>query len=313
MFVIEVARGCGRHCRFCMAGYCFRRPRGRSLELIWQAIAARPIAAAKVGLLGAAVCDYPYIKELTDRLIQADISFSIASLRADLLDLNLVKALRGSGQRTLTIAPEAGSERLRGVINKGISEDDILRAVSMAAAAGMAGCKLYFMIGLPTETDADIAELAGLVLKAKKYGPGKLSLSVNAFVPKPFTPFQWEEPVDADARLGYLRELLKKEKGIEIKAESSRHSLAQQVLARSGRAVGEMLLCASREGGLGSFARMLKKAKIETCKTDDYLPWEHLDMGFDKKYLLGEREKAQKAESTPKCFDNCRRCGICGG
>jgi radical SAM superfamily enzyme YgiQ (UPF0313 family) len=313
MFVIEVARGCGRHCRFCMAGYCFRRPRSRDLELIWQAITERPPSAAKVGLLGAAVCDYPYIRELTGRLVQASIPFSIASLRADAFDGALARALAGSGQRTLTIAPEAGSERLRKVINKGVSEDDILRALSLAADAGMTGGKLYFMLGLPTETDHDVIELANLVLKAKKYIPGKLSLSINYFVPKPFTPFQWDEPAHTGARLKQLRELLQKEKNIEIKAESLRASIAQQILSRAGRRAGEFLLHATQNGGLSEFVRRFKKEKPEIYDRADCLPWDHLDMGFSKEYLSGEREKAERMEDTPQCFAGCGRCGVCGG
>jgi radical SAM superfamily enzyme YgiQ (UPF0313 family) len=295
-----------------MAGYCFRRPRSRNLELVWRAITERPLNAAKVGLLGAAVCDYPYIKELTGRLAQSGILFSIASLRADAVDLTLARALADSGQRTLTSAPEAGSERLRRVINKGVSEDDILSALSMAAAVGMTGGKLYFMLGLPTETDDDITELAKLVIKAKKYSPGKLSLSINSFVPKPFTPFQWERPADTGARLKYLRKLLKKEKNIEIKAESRRASLVQQALSSFGRPAGRLLLCAAKGGGIGEFARLLKKEEPKNYQIDDCLPWDHLDMGFSKEYLSGEREKALRMEETTPCFDGCGRCGVCG-
>ena len=151
MFIVEVARGCGRHCRFCMAGYCFRRPRNRNLDLLLQDIRRRPEQTAKVGLMGAAVSDYPDMEPLTRTLEEEQIPFSCASLRADSLDLPLVEALAGSGQRTMTVAPEAGSVRMRAAINKGITEEHIYQAMEYAARAGMPNIKLYFMIGLPGE------------------------------------------------------------------------------------------------------------------------------------------------------------------
>jgi radical SAM superfamily enzyme YgiQ (UPF0313 family) len=177
----------------------------------------------------------------------------------------------------------------------------------------MTGGKLYFMLGLPTETDDDVKELAKLVLKAKKCIPGKLSLSINSFIPKPFTPFQWDEPMDIGVRLKHLRELLKKEKNIEIKAESLRGSLAQQILSRAGRPAGKLLLYAAKNGGLSEFTRLFKKEKPKIYNQTDYLPWDHLDMGFSKEYLSGEREKAMRLRETPQCFAGCRRCGVCGG
>lgn len=136
MYIVEVARGCGRHCRFCMAGYCFRKPRARDIEQVISAIKKRPPGTKKVGLMGAAISDYPQIKELTKMLVDEKIPFSVASLRADSLDKDLTEALARSGQKTLTVAPEAGSERMRQVINKGISEEDIYHAIELAAEAG---------------------------------------------------------------------------------------------------------------------------------------------------------------------------------
>ena len=137
MYIVEVARGCGRHCRFCMAGYCFRKPRARDLELLLAKIRNRPPQTKKVGLMGAAVSDYPYIKELTQTLVDEQVPFTVASLRADTLDVELTQALAASGQRTMTVAPEAGSVKMRNIINKGITEEHVFNAIDLAASAGI--------------------------------------------------------------------------------------------------------------------------------------------------------------------------------
>ena len=324
MFIVEVARGCGRHCRFCMAGYCFRRPRNRKLELLLQDIRQRPEQTAKVGLMGAAVSDYPQIRELTQTLVEERIPFSCASLRADSLDLPLVQALANSGQRTMTVAPEAGSARMRAAINKGIEEAHIWQAMEYAAQAGMPNTKLYFMIGLPGETDEDIEETVALVHRVRKRmdelgHKGDLTLSVNAFIPKPFTPYQWSPVEDSRVlkrRFKLLQDGFKKDRRIRVLTESLKETMLQAALARGNRRIGELLLWAcDRQTGLKeAFQHYGLAPETEACRSIGLaapLPWDHLDMGVTREYLLRERHNSETGTFTPGCFDGCQRCGVC--
>ena len=319
MFLVETARGCGRHCRFCMAGYCFRRPRNRSLDVIKKEVAAAKKFGKKIGLMGAAISDYPQINELCKNILSEGLPMSVASFRADSVTEELVKSLAGSGQKTLTIAPEAGSEKMRAVINKGITEENVFATVRMGIAAGIKNFRLYFMIGLPFEEISDVEEIAKLATRLKKFmGGGKLTLSVNPFIPKPFTPFQWAKVAEKkylESALKILRDKLKPLSSVEIISESPREAELQAILARGDRRIAEIILQSDspqqfrklfREHGLDENFYLRRERSAE-----EIFSWDILEMGFDKKYLRDEFNRAAELKFTVPCFDGCKRCGVC--
>ncbi|MFC2728989.1 MAG: radical SAM protein, partial [Centipeda sp. (in: firmicutes)] len=327
LYLIETARGCGRHCRFCMAGYCFRRPRNRSLAVIEEQVRAALPYGKKIGLMGAAISDYPEIDELCRSILGEGLSMSVASFRADSVTQELVEALAASGLQTLTLAPEAGSARMRAVINKGIEEHHLFTAIDLGAAAHIPNFKLYIMVGLPFEEAADIAAIIDLAERLRTYmdekgSRGTLTLSVNPFVPKPFTPFQWMPMADKkrlDAIMKEITQALRRHKKIVVHFESPKEALVQAILARGDRRLGKPLMRAAvGRGGKDLVSEMRTEGLApedyltRTWGAEEYLPWEHLDMGFSKSYLRREYEKAAALKETIGCFDGCTRCGVCG-
>jgi radical SAM superfamily enzyme YgiQ (UPF0313 family) len=317
--LIEISRGCGRGCRFCLAGFCYRPPRERSVETLLSQAQVGLHYRDGVGLVGAAVSDYSRINELVTGLREMEASISVSSLRVDPLPESLLQALVESGTRTLTIAPEAGSQRLRTLINKGVSEDDVLRAATAAARHGFAQLKLYFMVGLPGETDDDVQAITALALAVTDRFRRRVTVNLTPFVPKAHTPFQWAAMADVttlQARIAHVRQALRR-RGVTVRAESPAWAAVQGVLARGDRRVGAALLALERPT-LAGWRKALAAADLDPAAylgewaLDEALPWQVVSSGVDVAYLRCEWERAQAGRETMPCPpEGCHQCGVC--
>src|SRR5881396_1637178 len=311
MALLEVGKGCGRGCRFCLEGQVYRPVRHRSLDALRETVAR--VAASgerRVGLVGACVSDYPWIGELLKIVEDNGMELSISSLRADSLTDDLVAALARGGHRTLTVAPEAGTERLRRAIRKAITDEQILAACDLVRAHGIPNLKTYFMIGQPTETLEDveaIPRLAERMLerlcvpdpKAKPFG--RLTLSISSFVPKPWTPFQWAPFAGAEAlqtKLEIVKHGVRRLHNVRVLHENPREAALQALLARGDRRVADFLELAASFAGDWRRALREWKGDPDFCttrvrSTDERLPWDHFDVGVKKAGLIREWERAQ--------------------
>lgn len=328
MILAEVARGCGRKCRFCVAGYTYLPPRARSASAVLEGIRAvedktgdRGTAQRRVGLLSASVFDHPSSLLICEALAEQERLFSISSTRADTLSKDIVQALHRGGHETLTIAPEAGTDRLRCVINKNISHDELIAAAHTAWDGGFRRLKLYFMLGLPTETDEDVEGIRLLTLEiAGLHDWDRITASVGCFVPKPWTPFQWAGMGDEKslaAKVARIRDELRGTRRVEIVGESPREAVAQGVLARGDRRLRDALIILSTENA--SWKMAFKRGGVDPSfyaqrprSWDEVFPWDHLDLGVRKEFLWREFERATTAAATQACVvGTCRLCGVC--
>jgi radical SAM family uncharacterized protein len=320
MILAEVARGCGRQCRFCVAGYAYLPPRPRSAQAVIRDLESHD-RELRVGLLSASVFDHQSSKLICDLLVEQDRLFSISSTRADTIDKDIVEALRRGGHETLTIAPEAGTDRLRAVINKTMTDAEVLSAAAIAMKGGFRRLKLYFMIGLPTETPEDVEAIPRLTARISDAADwDKVSVSVSCFVPKPWTPFQWS-PMQSESELSdkltYLRKTFQPMRRVEMLSESAREAVVQGVLARGDRRVGAALSAMVRDNL--NWRAAWRAAGIDPAfytqrprHRDEVLPWDHIRLGTTKDYLWAEYERALSALPTLPCnVGVCRRCGVC--
>ncbi len=328
MYLLEVSRGCGRGCRFCAAGYLYLPPRERSLGQLVRQAERGLCHRERIGLVGAAVSDYSRLEELSRSILGRDGRISVASLRIDSLTVDEVAALRESGHKTLALAPEAGSQRLRDAINKQLSEEQILHAVDLLGEAGILNLKLYFLVGLPGESEADLEEMETLIAtihrRWQSHGRcrgqmGRLLLSVNPFIPKPATPLQWSplaRPTALKRVQTRLRALVGRLANTELGFESPRSAMLQAFLARADRRAagllpglveGRRLEDCCREAGIDLAAQLYRERDV-----DAPLPWDIIDVGVDPAVLRGEYRRYKAGRTTPGCRPDCRRCGVCG-
>jgi radical SAM superfamily enzyme YgiQ (UPF0313 family) len=333
--VFEIMRGCNRGCRFCQAGMIYRPVRERGVEEISRSVrkVLKQTGYEEISFLSLSTMDHSSIDLLTEEILPLlqpqRVALSLPSTRIDSFGVEIASKIASIRKTGLTFAPEAGSQRLRNVINKNVSEDDLMSTVRAARKNGWQRVKLYFMIGLPTERDEDLEEIVRLARRVKAVGFREVSVSAAIFIPKAHTPFQFSPQigeVEAARRLGILKRL--SGRGIQLSSHDPSGSTIEGVLSRGSREVGKAILKAYRLGAIfdewneefdaAIWHEAFRAAEIDV---DDYmrgydtheeLPWEHISTGISKSFLIEEYEKALREETTGDCrWEGCTGCAVC--
>ncbi|MDO4357938.1 MAG: TIGR03960 family B12-binding radical SAM protein, partial [Clostridia bacterium] len=344
--MLEIFRGCTRGCRFCQAGMIYRPVRERSMDRLLE-LAEKLVSATgydEISLMSLSSGDYSCLpdlaREMVQRYMERRVRISLPSLRIDSYLKDTLKETQKVRKTALTLAPEAGTQRLRDVINKGVTEADLMRSVSEAFSEGWNAVKLYFMIGLPTETDEDVLGIADLARKVQQCyfavpkgqrAPGlRITVSASVFVPKPDTPFQWSGQLERDEvirRQMLLKDELRKIRGVDFKYHAPDLSYIEAVFARGDRRLADAMQRAwelgcefdgwSEQFRFDKWLQAFEETGVDPDfyatrerPLDEVLPWDHLDSGVSKNFLLHEWAKAQRGELTHDCRQGCVGCGV---
>jgi len=311
MPLVEVGAGCARGCRFCAASFTNRPPRKRSSDEINRDIDRfLPMGDGRIGLIGSALSDHPELVQILEYIEGLGGKAGLSSMRLDGMGENLIEVMTRVGVKTITCAPEAGSQRMRDVIRKSLNEEEILDSIERIGKNGLNVLKLYFMVGLPMETEKDVESIIALVRRGRSVlrsisSRTRISVKINPFVPKPFTPFQWapmDDEVSLKRKIDYLRKKLAAERGISLKTGSVRKSIEQAILSRGDRRLASCMIAAARQNA--SLRASMRKIGLDSHfylfrrrPAEEVFPWDFIDHGVQKKWLYKEYQRGYAAAS----------------